>query len=104
MGLGGGAFALMLELARRDRVRYVTSRACLVEARRNLERKRPDHALDDAREPIAAADVDPTGSRLGAERQSSLSYRGSCRTMFGTRGRRWSNLHEQQATLEVSGC
>lgn len=40
--LGGDAFALLLDLGRKKWIRLVTSSACCVEARTNLERKRPD--------------------------------------------------------------
>jgi len=40
--LGGPAFALLLELERLGSIRLVTSRMCLLEARENLVRKRPD--------------------------------------------------------------
>ena len=40
--LGGPAFELLLELAGSGRLRLTTSRACVVEAETNLERKRPD--------------------------------------------------------------
>jgi predicted nucleic acid-binding protein len=40
--LGGPAFELILGLAWDGRLRLVSSRACLVEAELNLERKRPD--------------------------------------------------------------
>lgn len=61
MALGGETFALMLELAER-RVRYVTSRACVLEAERNLRRKRAEASggLDDVLAVVAVADVDPS--------------------------------------------
>jgi predicted nucleic acid-binding protein len=40
--LGGPAFEPLLELAGKERIRLATSRACLIEAETNLERKRPD--------------------------------------------------------------
>ncbi len=62
MALGGEAFALMLELAERGRVRYVTSRVCALEAERNLLRKRPEAAgaIDGVMAIVAVADVDPS--------------------------------------------
>jgi predicted nucleic acid-binding protein len=42
--LGGPAFQLIWELARRGRVRLVTSAHCRIEAAANLERKRPRSA------------------------------------------------------------
>jgi predicted nucleic acid-binding protein len=58
--VGGEAFDLLFELARRHKVRFVTSRACELEARRNLERKRPDRveAFADIMLAAASADVD----------------------------------------------
>jgi predicted nucleic acid-binding protein len=47
--IGGQAFELLLDLARAGRVRLATSRACILEAERNLDRKRPD------RRPVLAA-------------------------------------------------
>ena len=62
MALGGEVFDLLLELGRRGRVRFVTSRACELEARRNIERKRPDRidALADLARIAPAADVEPS--------------------------------------------
>lgn len=40
--LGGSAFDLLLELAQAGVLRLASSHACLVEAERNLERKRPE--------------------------------------------------------------
>lgn len=40
--LGGPAFELLLRLANEGAVRFVTGYACVVEASRNVERKRPD--------------------------------------------------------------
>ena len=59
--VGGEAFDLLFELAQRGKVRFVTSRACELEARRNLERKRPDRteALIDILRAAPPADVDP---------------------------------------------
>jgi predicted nucleic acid-binding protein len=59
--VGGEALDLLLELARRGRVRFVTSRMCELEARRNLERKRPDRveALAGVLRVAPPADVDP---------------------------------------------
>jgi predicted nucleic acid-binding protein len=42
--LGGPAFELIWELARRGRIRLVTSAHCRIEATANLERKRPRSA------------------------------------------------------------
>lgn len=58
--VGGEVFDLLFELGRSDRVRFVTSRACELEARRNLERKRPDRAaaLADILRAAPPADVD----------------------------------------------
>lgn len=60
--VGGEVFELLFELERRDRVRFVTSRVCELEARRNLERKRPDRAeaLADILRAAPSADVDPS--------------------------------------------
>jgi predicted nucleic acid-binding protein len=60
--VGGEAFDLLFELARRGKVRFVTSRSCELEARRNLERKRPDRAegLADVLRVAPPADVDPS--------------------------------------------
>jgi uncharacterized protein len=41
--LGGPAFQLLLDLARDGTIRLTTSRACVIEAATNLERKRPGH-------------------------------------------------------------
>lgn len=40
--LGGDAFTLLFDLGRKKRIRLITSSACEIEARTNLERKRPD--------------------------------------------------------------
>jgi predicted nucleic acid-binding protein len=47
--IGGLAFELLLDLAKAEKIRLATSRRCLLEAGRNLERKRADRrqALDD---------------------------------------------------------
>ncbi len=60
--VGGEAFGLLFELARRDKVRFVTSRVCELEARRNLERKRPERAqaLTSILRAAPPADVDPS--------------------------------------------
>ena len=42
--IGGPSFLLLLDLAGRGAIQLVTSEACVVEARTNLERKRPDAA------------------------------------------------------------
>jgi uncharacterized protein len=51
--LGGPAFELLLGLARGNAIRLTPSRACVIEAETNLERKRPDR--QDALSPILAA-------------------------------------------------
>lgn len=60
--VGGETFDLLLEIAHRGKVRFVTSRACELEARRNLERKRPDRAeaLAGILRAAPSADVDPS--------------------------------------------
>ncbi len=60
--VGGQVFDLLFELQRRDKVRFVASRACELEARRNLERKRPDRAqaLADILRAASSADIDPS--------------------------------------------
>ena len=60
--IGGEVFDLLFELERRDRVRFVTSRVCELEAQRNLERKRPDRAeaLAGILRAVPPADVDPS--------------------------------------------
>ena len=60
--VGGEAFDLLFELARRGKVRFVTSRVCELEALRNLGRKRPDPAegLADLLRFAPPADVDPS--------------------------------------------
>jgi predicted nucleic acid-binding protein len=40
--LGGPVFELLLDLAHNGTIRLTTSRACVIEAETNLERKRPD--------------------------------------------------------------
>ena len=60
--IGGEAFDLLFELASLGKARFVTSRMCELEARRNLERKRPDRveALAGILGLAPAADVDPS--------------------------------------------
>ena len=60
--IGGEVFDLLFELGRGAKVRFVTSRACELEARRNLERKRLERAeaLADILRAAPAADVDPS--------------------------------------------
>jgi len=60
--VGGEVFDLLFELAHRGRARFVTSRVCELEARRNLERKRPDRveALAAVLRAAPPADVDPS--------------------------------------------
>ena len=60
--IGGEAFDVLFELAHRGMVRFVTSRVCELEARRNLERKRPDRAeaLAGILRDAPPADVDPS--------------------------------------------
>jgi predicted nucleic acid-binding protein len=60
--VGGEVFDLLFQLELRGKVRFVTSRACELEARRNLERKRPDKtdALADILRAAPPADVDPS--------------------------------------------
>ena len=60
--VGGEVFDLLFELAQRGKVRFVTSRVCELEARRNLERKRPDRAevLAGVLRAVPPADVDPS--------------------------------------------
>ena len=55
--VGGEAFNLLFDL-----VRFVTSKTCELEARRNLERKRPDRAeaLAGVMRVAPPADVDPS--------------------------------------------
>ena len=60
--LGGETFDLLFELAQRDLIHLVTSQVRHLEARRNIDRKRPDRtaALDDILRSAPAADVDPS--------------------------------------------
>jgi predicted nucleic acid-binding protein len=56
--IGGPVFELLLELAQAGRVRLTTSRGCVLEAERNLERKRADsrQALDALLQVVLVAD------------------------------------------------
>jgi predicted nucleic acid-binding protein len=56
--LGGESFALLWQLGRAGKVSLLTSRACVLEAERNLERKRPA-ALDAFREALASVALVP---------------------------------------------
>jgi len=69
--VGGPAFELLLGLARARRVRLVTIRECLLEAERNLERKRADRrpALARVLARVAIADLEPADEHAEWARQ-----------------------------------
>ena len=66
--LGGPAFELIWELAKRERVRLVTSTYCRIEAEANIERKRPRSAAQLAR---LLDDVEPAPSPTARQSASA---------------------------------
>jgi predicted nucleic acid-binding protein len=77
--LGGPAFELIWELARRERIRLVTSAHCRIEATANLERKRPRAAAglgrllsDVALAPEPLPEVLASARRLVAEKDAPV--------------------------------
>jgi predicted nucleic acid-binding protein len=77
--LGGPAFELIWELARRGRIRLLTSAHCRIEASANLERKRPRSALGLGRllsevglAPEPPSEVLAAARRLVAEKDAAV--------------------------------